>query len=190
MGGTRRKPGIASRVGRPLLAGALAAAAAAPVAADAQQIFLRLDGIQGDSQDDKHKGEIEILSYTQSFSNTARLARGTSSGPGRVTCGAVTVLKTIDRSSPHLIRLVTTGAHVPQGLITFQQAAGKYSTEYYRIAMTDIVVTAVDQSDQPDPATIVEKVSILADQLTFEYRDSTSGTTTKFGWDCVTNKQF
>jgi type VI secretion system secreted protein Hcp len=185
-----RKPGFASRVGRPLLAGALAAAAAAPVAAAAQtDVFLKLDGIMGDSYDAKHKGEIDILSYTQSFSNTARLARGTTSGPGRVTCGAVTVIKNIDKASPQLIRLVTTGAHVPTGVITFR-AAGKDQLEYYKITMTDVVVTEVEQTDEP-AGTIAEKVSILADRLLFEYRTGyPTSTTTTFGWDCVANQKF
>ena len=184
------KPGLAARVGRPLLAGALAAAAASPVVAAAQtDVFLKLDGVIGESQDRKHKGEIEILTYTQSFSNSARVTRGTTSGPGRVSCGAVTVVKSIDKASPQLIMLVTTGAHVPTGVITFR-AAGKDQLEYYKITMTDVVVTEVEQTDEP-AGTIAEKVSMLADRLLFEYRtEYPNSTSTKFGWDCVTNQKF
>ena len=186
MGDTKRKSGVASRIGPPLLAGALAAGAAMPVPASAAEIFLRLDGILGDSLDSKHRDQIDILSYTQSFTNTAKIASGTASGPGKVTCGAVTVFKNIDRSSPELIRLVVTGAHVPKGVLAFTDPTSKFDTEYYRITMTDVVVTGIEQTDNADPATIVEKVSILADRFLFEH----SASKAKFGWDCVTKEKF
>jgi type VI secretion system secreted protein Hcp len=191
MGETKRKPGLASRIRRPLLAGALAAAAAAPMPA-AADVFLKLEGIPGDSQDDKHKGEIDILSYTQSFANTAKIASGTTSGPGKLTCGAVTLLKNIDRSSVEFIRLVLTGGHVTKGVLTFRTPGGT-PLEYYTITMEDVVVTSVDQVDNNDPALIIEKVSLLADRFTFEQQGQATGgqtQTTKFGWDCVANRKF
>src|SRR5688572_2076064 len=90
MGHTKSKTGMASLVGRPLLAGALAAAAVAPAAA--ADVFLKLDGIDGESTDSKHKGEIELISYAQSFTNSASISGGGGS-TGKTTCGAVTVLK-------------------------------------------------------------------------------------------------
>jgi type VI protein secretion system component Hcp len=71
---------------------------------------------------------------------------------------------------------------------------GDNPIEYYRITLTDVVVTAVDQTDQADPATIIEKVSMIADRFLFEYTavDATGqpAGTTKFGWDCALNKKF
>ena len=190
MGETKRKPGLASRISRPLLAGALAAAAGAPMPA-AADVFLKLEGITGGSQDEKHKGEIDVLSYTQSFSNTSKIAAGATSGPGKVTCGAVTLLKNIDQSSVEFIRLVVTGAHVTKGVLTFR-TPGSTGLEDSTITMEDVVVTSVDQVDNNDPALIVEKVSLLADRFMFDQKVQTSGgqtVTPKFGWDCVANKK-
>lgn len=190
MGGTKRKSGFASRIGRPLLAGALAAGAAAPVPAAAADVFLKLGDILGESQEAKHENEIEILSYTQTFSNSAKIAKGVTTGPGKVVCGAVTLVKNIDRSSSEFVRLVVTGAHVPEGVLTFRKP-GAPPLEYYRVTMNDVIVTAVDQVDNADPAAIIEKVTLLADQFVFEYTRQAPGgglTTTKFGWDCSTNK--
>jgi type VI secretion system secreted protein Hcp len=192
MARTKGKPGLASRIGWPLLAGALAAGAAGSVPA-AADVFLKLDGITGDATDAKHNGEISILSYSQSFSNSATISPGTGGGAGRVTCGAMTFLKNIDRSSPSLIMLVTTGTHVRNGLITFRKV-GDIPIEYYQITLTDVVVTAVDQTDQADPATIIEKVSMIADRFLFEYTTvdaaGKAAGTTRFGWDCTTTKKF
>ncbi len=196
MAQTQRKSGVRSLIAHPLLAGAVAAAAAASVPAAAADIFLKLDGITGESTDTKHKGEIEILSYTQSFANSATVEAGTAGGVGKLTCGAVTVLKNIDRSSPEFIRLVTTGAHVPNGVITFRTGSGGAQSDYYKVSMTDVIVTAVNQTDSAnDSARIVERVSILADRFMFEYTTVDSktggpGPTFKFGWDCARNVKF
>ena len=37
----------------------------------AERLFLRLDGIQGGSLDARHQGEIDLLSYSQSFTRPA-----------------------------------------------------------------------------------------------------------------------
>ena len=69
------KQSVAAMFKRPLLVGALATAAAASVAIPVPALadtFLRLDGIEGESTDAKHKDEIDVLSFTQSWINTRR----------------------------------------------------------------------------------------------------------------------
>jgi type VI secretion system secreted protein Hcp len=197
MGQTKTKPSFASSVGRPLLAGALAAGAAAPVPAAADDVFLWLEGLQGESLDNKHRGEIDILSYTQSFANQA-VARPGSAG-GKATCGPVTVMKLVDRSSPRLIGLVTTGLHIPKAVITFRKA-GQTQLEYYRVTLVDVIITEVEQTENkinvPNPAAmrVIEKVSMIARQFHFDYvpqkADGTPDAPAAAGWDCVQNTKF
>ena len=107
---------------RPLLEGALAVAATAMVAASvpaAADTFLRLGDIKGESTDQKHKDQIEVLSFTQSFINTFNDATGGGGGTGKVQCGAVTMMKNIDKSSPLLLKAVATGQHIKDALISF-----------------------------------------------------------------------
>ena len=79
-------------------------------------------------------------------------------------------------------------------MITFRTTAGAQSVEYYKVSMTDVIVSAVNQTDSTDPARIVERVSILADRFLFEYTPINSkggpGQTTRFGWDCARNVKF
>ena len=185
--------GFGARIGRPLLAGALAAGAAAAMTTPATalaDVFLKLGDIKGESQDDKHKGEIDILSYSQQFSNSA--GTGFGGGTGKVTCGAVTVVKNIDISSPEIIGLAVTGRHVPTALITFRTVGGKIPLEYYKVTMTDVLVTSINQSDTADPTRIVENVTMLAAKYKFEYTaqqaDGGQGATTTFFVDCVNNR--
>ncbi|MGQ9897901.1 MAG: type VI secretion system tube protein Hcp [Acidobacteriota bacterium] len=114
------KPGFASFIGRPLLAGAVVASAALPAPAVAD-VFLKIDSIPGESMDSKHKGEIDILSYTQSFRQSINRATGSGGGTvNKVSCGDIMVLKNIDKSSLKLIEAVTTGVHIPMATLTFR----------------------------------------------------------------------
>jgi len=193
---TKTKPGFVSRVGGLLLAGALAAGAAAPAAAD--DVFLRLDGVQGESLDARHKGEIDILSYTQSFTGAfARSAAGAGAGAGKTICGPVTVMKFVDVSSPNLILDVANGRHIPRAVITFRRPGGPTQPEYYKVTLEDVIITEIEQTESkinaqnPAAARAMEKVSLIGRRFSFEYvlqmPDGRPGATPKAGWDCVAN---
>jgi type VI secretion system secreted protein Hcp len=191
---TYTKESVAALFKRPLLVGVLATAAAAtiatpnPVLADS---FLLLRGIKGESTDAKHKDEINVLSFTQSWTNTTTIGGG-GTGAGKVQCGAITVLKNIDISSPNLLLHVASGRIIPDGRLTFRTEGGQ-PFEYYTIQMTEVVVNEVTQSDSPDPARIVEKIVLNARTYRFDYTAQNpsggTGATPRFGFDCATGKR-
>jgi type VI secretion system secreted protein Hcp len=197
---TKTKAGPGSRVGRLLLAGALTATAAAPVPAAADDVFLKLEGVQGESTDARHKGEIDILSYTQTFTGPfARSASGTGAGAGKTICGPVTLKKFVDVSSPDLILNVAIGLHIPTAVITFRRPGGANQPEYYRVTLEDVIVTEIEQTESkidasnPAAARTIEKVSLIGRRLRFDYvqqtPDGRRGGTPKAGWDCVANRK-
>jgi type VI secretion system secreted protein Hcp len=189
------KASLASRFARPLLAGAAAGAAmAAPQFSIAADIFLKLATIEGDSTDEKFKGQIDVLSYTQSVRNSGTTAPGGGGGAGKVSFGAVTVLKNIDRSSPELIQAIATGKHITEAVLSFR-TTGANPVVYYTIKLTDVLITALDQTDNPDPGKIVEKLSLTASKYEFKYtpidpQTGKPGTSIEFGWDVKQNQKF
>jgi type VI secretion system secreted protein Hcp len=193
---TKPKSGLASMVTRPLLAGTLAAASIAPSTA-AADIFLRLEDTQGnltipgESVDAKHKGEIDILSYSQSFKNPVSSTTGTGADTGKVTCGEITVLKNIDKSSPKLIQEVVTGKHIDKAILTFR-SVGRAALEYYVVSLDDVLVTSIDQTDQNNPARIFERVTLNAAQFKFSYQQQKADgqllPAVQFEFNCRTNK--
>jgi len=170
----------------------LAAVLVAGTAAAADQIFLKLDGITGSSTDQRHPGEIELLSYSQAFRNTANFGFGSGAGAGRVSCGDISVLKNIDISSPALIQQVVTGAHIRSGTITFRRA-GETPQDYYVVRLTEILIDAIEQVDPVGEPGINERVSLKASQFRFSFKpqrpDGTLGAEITFGWDCVANRR-
>jgi type VI secretion system secreted protein Hcp len=186
---------VQGRFKRPLLKGAIAMAATAAVAGPAPALaetFLKLGDIQGESTDSKHKGEIEVLSFTQSFVNTLSTVGG-GAGTGKVECGAVTMMKNIDASSPLLLKGVATGQHFKDATITFRASErGAISPEYYVVTMSDVFVTELSQTDSADPNRIFEKLVLNARTFEFKYTPTTVkgsiGKPVTFKWDCVAIK--
>jgi type VI secretion system secreted protein Hcp len=187
---TKPKSGLASLVARPLLAGAIAAGAATPTSAVAD-VFLDLTGIQGDSTDAKHKNQIDILTYTQSFKNAVSGSSGGGGGAGKVTCGDVTVTKNIDKSSPLLIQAVTTGKHIEKAVLTFRQVGGQ-QLNYYVVTLQDVLITSITQADQNNPARIFEQVQLSAADFKFKFTpqlpNGSGGTPVSFEFNCASNK--
>jgi type VI secretion system secreted protein Hcp len=189
------KPGVGSLITRPLLAGMVAAGAAAPAAAPAaDDVFLMIPGILGEAKDDKHKDEIVLLSYSQSFTNPVT-GGGAGGGAGRVNCGAVKVSKVVDRASPLLIAGVATGKHYSKAVITFRKAGDK-PLEYYTVTLTDVMLDSIIQTDASptDATTILEQLSMTAAKFKFEYKpqkaDGSADASITFGWNCATTRKF
>jgi type VI secretion system secreted protein Hcp len=175
------------QLARMLLAGVLAAGVAAPAAAD--DVFLKLDGIRGESTDDRHRFEIDVLSYTHSL--TGAFARGTGSAAaaaGKTICGPVTITKFVDASSPDLILNVANGKHIPKAVFTFRRPSSAKQLEFYKVTLEDVIITEIEQTDNKS-GRAAEKVSLIGRRFFFEYTEATAsgspGARPKSGWDCV-----
>ena len=197
MADVKDKQAVAGRFRRPLLRSVFAVAATAAVAtpeAALAETFLRLGDIKGESTDQKHKDQIEVLSFTQSWTNTVELGSATGgAGAGKVQCGAITLMKNIDKSSPLLLKGIATGQHFKDAVITFQSSDARLqSPEYYTITMTTVFVTELSQTDSADPNRIFEKLVLNAGAFEFKYTPTDVkgkvGTPVSFKWDCISNK--
>src|SRR5262245_60355427 len=81
-------------------------AIAAPRADAAFDMFLKVDGIDGESTDDKHPKEIIITSFTQSLSNPSAVPGGSA---GRAVFSGLTLSKPLDKSTPLLMQNAAAG---------------------------------------------------------------------------------
>jgi type VI secretion system secreted protein Hcp len=116
-------------------------------------------------------------------------------GAGKVQCGAITVMKNIDTSSPLLLKAVAMGSHFDQGTLTFRAASdrgmGGAGTDYYTITMTEVFVNELSQTDAADPNRIFEKLVLNARAYEFKYTPTTIkgqlGKPVSFKWDCAEN---
>jgi len=107
----------------------------------ATDIFAKLGDIKGESLDDKHKDEIEVLSWSWGVSNAVTVA-GTGAGQGKASFNDLSFTHKIDKASPVLMQACATGVHLKEATITHRKA-GKGQQEFLVIKMNDVIVTAV-----------------------------------------------
>src|SRR5687768_2760910 len=108
----------------------------------ASDIFAKLGDIKGESGDDKHKGEIELLSWSWGVQQAGTMAHGGGGGEGKASFADFNFTHYIDKASPVLLKACATGEHIKDGIITVRKA-GKGQQEYLIIKMNDILVTGV-----------------------------------------------
>jgi len=158
-------------------------------------IFLKWsDGsIFGDSV--QHPGDVVLTSYSQSDSNPVNLARAAGgAASGRPTCGQVTIMKQLDKTSPDFLMKVLEGSVTSSTTpvtITFEQPFGDGgSRTYYQVQLYEVAVTSITQNDnQADIVT--ETIQLEAGKFRFTYTPqgpAASGSPISFGYDCLRNR--
>ena len=131
------------------------------------EIFAKIGAIQGESQDAKHKGEIEVLSFSWGVALADAPGPG-GGGAGKATFQDLSIVHVIDKATPKLLEACATGQHLKDATITHRKA-GKGHLEFLVFKMSDVVVTAVTHGGTTDaPAT--ETVKLAFAKVDFEYR--------------------
>jgi len=153
--------------------------------------FLKIDGIPGESTDEKHKEWIEIESYqqnlTQPASSTASSVGGASAE--RVNFGPLTIAKLVGKASPKLFEACCTGKHIKEVVIEVCRAAGD-KLKYLEIRLGQVIVSSYTQAGGDFPH---ESVSFSAGKYKMTYtqqkrEDGSAGGNVSGGWDLTSNR--
>src|SRR4029077_15304182 len=133
----------------------------------AADIFAKLGDIKGESLDDKHKDEIEVLSWSWGVANPATAAAGTGAGAGKATFHDLSFTHKIDKASPVLMQACATGVHLKEATITHRKA-GKGQLEFLIVKMGDRIVTRGHKGDS-DKGSHSEVVNLVFAKVDLEY---------------------
>ena len=95
-----------------------------------------LGDIKGESPDDKHKDEIEVLSISWGLSNSGSMSHGTGGGEGKASFSDLSFMHTVDKASPVLMQACALGTHLKDGTITHRKS-GKGQQEYLIVKMNE-----------------------------------------------------
>ena len=133
----------------------------------ASDIFAKLGDIKGESLDDKHKDEIEILSYSWGVANAGSMGYGSGGGEGKATFHDLSFVHKIDKASPVLMQACATGVHLKEATITHRKA-GKGQQEFLVIKMNDVIITSVTNGGSGDGSS--EQVGLAFAKVAVEYK--------------------
>ena len=107
-----------------------------------QDIFLKINGIDGESQDSSHKNEIEVLVWDWNIEQQSNMHAGSGGGAGKATVSDLSFEHYVDRASPNLMKYCLTGKHIDQATLVVRKAGGN-PLEYLKLTMSDVIVTRV-----------------------------------------------
>ena len=133
----------------------------------AADIFLKLGDIKGESSDDKHKGEIDVLAWSWGVSNPTSMASGGGGGRGKVSFQDLHFTHYVDKASPNLLKMCATGEHIKEATLT-QRKQGKGQQEYLLIKLTDVMVSSVQDGGTGDQLT--ENFTLAFAKVDLEYK--------------------
>jgi type VI secretion system secreted protein Hcp len=106
-------------------------------------MFLKLDGIAGESTDKKHKNEIEVFSFHWGVANPGH-ATDPAGGLTRGTFQDFHFVCRTQKSSPQLFLHCASGEHIKEGILSTRKATGK-EVDYLKIVMTDCLISSFEQ---------------------------------------------
>ena len=134
----------------------------------AADIFAKIGDIKGESLDDKHKDEIEVLSYSWGVTNTGSMASGSGGGEGKATFHDLSFTHVVDKATPVLMQACATGVHMKEATITHRKA-GKGQQEFMIVKMNDVIITGVTHGGSGDGGHS-ENVSLAFAKVNIEYK--------------------
>lgn len=135
----------------------------------AVDMFLKIDGIKGEAQDDKHKDEIDVLAWSWGMSQSATSHVGGGGGSGRVAVQGLSVTKYMDKATPNLMSYCCNGKHIPKVLLTVRKAGGDKPLEYMKITMEDCLVSNVSTGGSGGEDRLTENLSLNFAKFKVEY---------------------
>src|SRR4029077_7471821 len=161
----------------------------------ARHHFLKLDDIQGESLDDKHKDEIELESWWWGAEQKGGSAVGGGAGVGKVQMGDFYFTTRTNKATPKLGLACWNGKPIPKVVLTCRKA-GEDQQEFLKITLSDALCSSHSISGNQDnkgDLHPVDKFSLNFAKVEIEYSpqkaDGKLDSPQTAGWDLKANKK-
>lgn len=151
--------------------------------------FLKIDGVEGESLDEKHAKEIEVINFSFGGSNLSSYGAGTGSGTGKAEPQPFTFAHKYDKTSPVMYLKMVKGEHFPKAVLTCRKAGGG-AQEFFKLTMKEFFITSLTASGG-ESGEMIEQVSASFADIEVEYKPQDEkgalGAPAKMGWDLKKN---
>lgn len=156
----------------------------------AVDMFFKIKGIDGESQDKKHKNTIDVLAWSFGASNSGTTHMGGGSGAGKANFQDISFTKYIDKSSPVLMQHCANGKHISEATLICRKA-GEKPLEYLTVDIKDIIVTSVSLGGSGGEDRLTENVTLNFGSFKYKYIEQTplggEGAKPDMQWDIAAN---
>ncbi len=133
--------------------------------------FIKFDGIDGEAQDEDHKGWIDVQSFQQTV-KAVREGANETTRRRRVELDDMVIHKELDKSSPKLAESLVRGQVFPVVTIRLTRSFGERQQIYYVYELKNVIVTSysISGAGQSDEAP-VEKFSLNFEEIKVTYTE-------------------
>lgn len=158
--------------------------------------FLRLDNnIKGESQDDKHKEWIDVLSWNWGMTQSGTTHAGMGGGGGKVDVQDITLTKYVDAATHDLVKRCCSGEHIKSGELVVRKSGGVAPVDYLRIRFEEVMITSYMTGGVKDGLDRVQETLTLNFRrfqtvYTLQGADGTAGPESIAGWEIAENKEW
>jgi type VI secretion system secreted protein Hcp len=134
----------------------------------AVDMFMKLDGVDGESKDKVHPKEIDVLAWSWGMSNSGSAHVGGGAGMGKVNVQDLSFSKFVDASSPALALACCKGTHYKDATLVVRKAGGT-PVEYIKITMSEVLIAAVTTGGSGGEDRLTENVILNFAKFDLEY---------------------
>ena len=154
---------------------------------------LELEGVPGESGDSKHKGQIQIESFSWGCSNSGGHSVGGGGGAGKVSFQDIHLTTGVNKASPVLMQKCADGSHIKKAVLHVRKQGGDQQ-EYYTVTMEDLLVSSYQSGGHAGGGTVpMDQFALNFTKILFDYKpqkpDGSLDSPVHGGWDVKANKK-
>jgi len=156
----------------------------------AVDMFLKIDGIKGESVDKTHKEEIDVLAWSWGATQSGTTHLGGGGGAGKAHFQDISFTKYIDKGSPTILMACAQGKHLKEATLVVRKAGG-HPLEYLKIKLTEILVTSISTGGSGGEDRLTENVTLNFAKFNLDYieqkPDGTGAPAVSVNYDIAAN---
>jgi len=155
-------------------------------------MFLKVDGVTGESKDSNHTGWTDITSFGWGATQPGNMAVGGGGGAGKAAFNNLAVDALIDKSTTAILKHCASGKHISKVELSVCKAGGQ-QVEYARITLEDVLVVSVNYNGSNNGDVLGVSYAFQAAKVQQQSWEQTSsggkGAESSAGWNIKENKE-
>lgn len=158
------------------------------------EAYLKIEGIEGESQSDTNAKQIDLLSWSWGMNQSGTTHLGSGGGSGKVNVNDMSFTKYLDKSTPALITACCNGRHIPKATMQLYKAGGgPKPLLYLELKFDEILISSYSTGGSSDGLDrVMENISFNFRRFEYTYtiQNEKGGAVGKADakWDIAKNK--
>jgi type VI secretion system secreted protein Hcp len=136
----------------------------------AVDMFMKLEGLEGEARDSKHKNEIDVLAWSWGMSNSGSAHVGGGAGAGKVNVQDLSFTKWTDKATADMQLACCNGKHFTKATLTVRKA-GESPVEYLIIEMEEVMITSISAGGSGGEDRLTENVTLNFAKVGVNYQE-------------------